>query len=109
MARHAAIAALKDKIDIDAATEVWEMALATTWRRSPVWVHGDVSVGNLLVQEGCLCGVIDFGQLTVGDPACDLAIAWTLFGGKSAEIFRAVLPLDAIHGPAVAPGLYGRL
>ena len=67
----------------------------TTWSGSPVWVHGDVSAGNLLVQEGRLSAVIDFGQLTIGDPACDLAIAWTLFSGESREIFRAMLPLDA--------------
>ena len=90
-----AIAALKGKIDIDAVTEVWEAALATAWRGSPVWTHGDVSGGNLLVQEGELSSVIDFGQLAVGDPACDLSIAWTLFGGESREIFRAMLPLDA--------------
>jgi len=60
-----------------------------------VWVHGDVSIGNLLVQEGRLSAVIDFGQLTVGDQACDLAIAWTLFGDESRKVFRAKLGLDA--------------
>ena len=90
-----AIAALKGKIDVDAATEIWETALATTWQGSPVWVHGDVSGGNLLVQEGRLSAVIDFGQLSVGDPACDLAITWTFFGWKSREVFKEMLPLDA--------------
>jgi aminoglycoside phosphotransferase (APT) family kinase protein len=90
-----AIAALKGRIDVDAAIEVWEAALATAWRGSPVWVHGDVSVGNLLVKEGRLSSVIDFGQLAVGDPACDLSIAWTLFEGESRKIFRTTLPLDA--------------
>jgi aminoglycoside phosphotransferase (APT) family kinase protein len=90
-----AIAALEGRIDVAAATEVWEAALATTWHGSPVWIHGDVSAGNLLVQGGRLSSVIDFGQLGVGDPACDLSIAWTLFGGESRKIFRAMLPLDA--------------
>lgn len=90
-----AITTLKSKIDVDAATEVWEVALGTTWHRSPVWIHGDVSVGNLLVQEGRLSAVIDFGQLAVGDPACDLAIAWTLFRDESREVFRRMLPLDS--------------
>jgi aminoglycoside phosphotransferase (APT) family kinase protein len=90
-----ALAALEGKIDIDAATEVWETGLASTWQSNPVWVHGDISTGNLLVHEGQLSAVIDFGQLTIGDPACDLAIAWTLFEGKSREAFRAMLPLDA--------------
>jgi aminoglycoside phosphotransferase (APT) family kinase protein len=89
-----AIATLRDRIDADAATEVWEAALSTTWKRSPVWIHGDVSAGNLLIQAGRLSSVIDFGMLGVGDPACDLSIAWTLFGGKSREAFRAMLPLD---------------
>lgn len=90
-----AITVLKDKIDVESATKIWEAALATAWHNSPVWVHGDVSAGNLLVQDGRLSAVIDFGQLTIGDPACDLAIAWTLFKGESREVFRAMLPLDA--------------
>jgi aminoglycoside phosphotransferase (APT) family kinase protein len=89
-----AIAALEGKIDGDAATAVWEAALASVWKRPPVWVHGDVSAGNLLVQAGRLGAVIDFGQLGVGDPACDLAIAWTFFDGASRQAFRDALPLD---------------
>src|SRR5215210_7422585 len=69
-----AIAALNGTIDTDAATAVWEAALTATWRGSPVWVHGDVSAGNLLVRDGRLSAVIDFGSSGVGDPACDLAI-----------------------------------
>lgn len=89
-----AIDVLKSKLDVDAALKVWNRGLATTWHRPPVWVHGDMSAGNLLVQKGRLCAVIDFGQLAIGDPACDLAIAWTLFHGESRNIFRAMLPLD---------------
>jgi len=85
---------LKDKIDVTTARDIWETALATTWHGSPVWVHGDVSVGNLLVKDGQLNAVIDFGQLAVGDPACDLAISWTLFKEQSREAFRSVLNLD---------------
>ncbi len=62
--------------------------------RQSVWVHGDISAGNLLVQTGKLRAVIDFGGLAVGDPACDLVIAWKFFRGKSREIFREMLPLD---------------
>jgi aminoglycoside phosphotransferase (APT) family kinase protein len=90
-----AIAILKGRIDVKAATERWEAALETTWQCPPVWVHGDVSAGNLLVKEGQLSAVIDFGGLAVGDPACDLAIAWTLFRGQSRDVFRAILPLDS--------------
>ncbi len=59
-----------------------------------MWIHGDVSVGNLLVKQGRLSAVIDFGQLGVGDPACDLAIAWTFFKGESRKVFRKMLLLD---------------
>jgi aminoglycoside phosphotransferase (APT) family kinase protein len=89
-----AIAILGDAIDHKAATAVWNTALASTWQSSPVWVHGDIAVGNLLVQNGQLSAVIDFGGLGVGDPACDLAIAWTFFTGKNRDAFRAALPLD---------------
>jgi aminoglycoside phosphotransferase (APT) family kinase protein len=89
-----AITALRGNIDIDTATEVWEAALATAWHNSLVWVHGDISTGNLLAQKERLSAVIDFGQLAIGDPACDLAIAWTLFRGKSRQVFRSELSLD---------------
>jgi aminoglycoside phosphotransferase (APT) family kinase protein len=90
-----AIAVLNGRIDADAVTGVWEAALRTTWDRPPVWIHGDVSAGNLLVKAGRLSAVIDFGMLAVGDPACDLSIAWTLFKGESRAVFRKMLPLDA--------------
>ncbi|PAQ04654.1 aminoglycoside phosphotransferase family protein [Mesorhizobium temperatum] len=89
-----AIAALDGKIDTGAASAVWEAALAATFHGAPVWFHGDVSWGNLLVRQGALSAVIDFGTSGVGDPSCDLAIAWTLFEGKSREVFRAGLQAD---------------
>jgi len=92
-ARHS-ITALKNKINATLATEIWEAALSTSWKNSPVWVHGDISAGNLLVKKGKLCAVIDFGQLAIGDPACDLAINWTFFHGKSREAFQETLFLD---------------
>lgn len=73
---------------------IWENALASRWQYEPVWIHGDISVGNLLVNKGKLVAVIDFGQLAVGDPACDLAMYWTFLSGQSREIFREVLNLD---------------
>ena len=89
-----AITALDGRIDADAATAVWEAALAAKWHGPPVWVHGDVAAGNLLVEGGRLSAVIDFGTSGVGDPSCDLAIAWTLFGGESRDAFRAALQVD---------------
>lgn len=115
---HQALALLKDKIDTVSAQRIWEKAQASTWKHSPVWVHGDISRGNLLVQNGRLSAVIDFGQLAVGDPACDLAIAWILFKGASRTVFCRTLPLDEdtwVRGKAwalwkaviVAAGLVG--
>ena len=89
-----AIAALDGEIDSEAATVVWDRACRSSWDRPPVWFHGDIAAGNLLVQDGRLRAVIDFGCSGVGDPACDLTIAWTLFSGTSREAFRAALPLD---------------
>jgi len=89
-----AIGLLSNKIDTERATKVWENALMSKWINPPVWVHGDINAGNLLVKDGNLCAVIDFGQLNIGDPACDLAIAWTFFKGKSREVFYDSLPLD---------------
>jgi aminoglycoside phosphotransferase (APT) family kinase protein len=89
-----ALAVLDGRIDTRAAREVWESALDAAWHGPPVWFHGDVAWGNLLVEEGRLSAVIDFGTSGVGDPSCDLAISWTLFGGRSREAFRAVLQPD---------------
>jgi aminoglycoside phosphotransferase (APT) family kinase protein len=75
-------------------TEIWETALRATWQGDPVWFHGDVAAGNLLVRDGRLSAVIDFGTCGVGDPACDLAIAWTLFSGPSRAEFRRRLAVD---------------
>lgn len=90
----AALSALSGRIDAASATEVWDAALSSEWRRQPLWVHGDVASGNLLVKGGDLCAVIDFGSSAVGDPACDLVIAWTEFSGDSRAVFRAELPFD---------------
>lgn len=89
-----AIAALPDRALARACTEVWETALATRWTGRPVWFHGDIAAGNLLVRDGRLVGVIDFGTSGVGDPACDTAIFWTLLTGDARAAFRAGLPVD---------------
>jgi aminoglycoside phosphotransferase (APT) family kinase protein len=90
----ASIQLLADEINAERATDVWETALASTWDRPPVWVHGDMAASNLLVADGSLCAVIDFGCTAVGDPACDLVMAWTFFAGESGEVFRSGLRFD---------------
>jgi aminoglycoside phosphotransferase (APT) family kinase protein len=64
------------------------------WNEREVWVHGDLLPGNLLVVDGRLSAVIDFGNLTAGDPACDLLPAWNTFTGRSRSIFLAELQVD---------------
>jgi aminoglycoside phosphotransferase (APT) family kinase protein len=90
-----ALAALDGEIDTARAARVWDEALAAAWHGAPVWVHGDVADGNLLVEHGRLSAVIDFGCCAVGDPACDTVIAWTYLSGDSREVFRSVLGVDA--------------
>ncbi len=90
-----AIAALHGMIDADAATAAWEAALqAPEWSRAPVWFHGDLLPGNLLIEGGRISAVIDFGGLGVGDPACDLMVAWSLFSGESRDVFREAVAAD---------------
>lgn len=85
---------LKDFVNVDNAKSLWQRAISSKWTKAPVWVHGDVASGNLLVKDNRLAAVIDFGCMGIGDPACDLTIAWTFFRGKSREIFKANMNLD---------------
>lgn len=89
-----AIDALKGQIASDTATAVLDSAMGADWQGPPVWFHGDVAAGNLLVRDGRLAAVIDFGCSGVGDPACDVTIAWTLLSGESREAFRTALSVD---------------
>lgn len=89
-----ALGALRGHIDTTAAADVWDTALRATWRGDPVWFHGDIATGNLLVRDGELSAVIDFGTSGVGDPACDTVIAWTFLSGDSQRTFRDLLPVD---------------
>jgi aminoglycoside phosphotransferase (APT) family kinase protein len=89
-----AIEALDDRICGATATRIWHTALQASDDRPPVWFHGDVAPGNLLVKDGALVAVIDFGTSGIGDPSCDLAIAWTTLSGASREAFRTGLAAD---------------
>lgn len=91
----AAIAALGPVIDGGAALAAWQRAVDAVGTSAPVWFHGDIATGNLLITDGVLSGVIDFGCAGVGDPACDLAIAWTYFDEPARSVFRDRLGADA--------------
>ncbi len=90
-----AIAALHDVIDTDEVTAAWNAAIQTpAWNGVPVWIHGDLHAGNLLVHQGRLRAVIDFGGLGVGDPACDVMAAWVFLSAENRPLFREVLQVD---------------
>jgi aminoglycoside phosphotransferase (APT) family kinase protein len=94
-ATRAAIASLDGEIDIDAATAAWEETLrAPEWQRPLVWIHGDLDARNLLVENGRLSAVIDFGGLGVGDPACDVMVAWKVLCAETRDSFRIALSVD---------------
>ena len=110
-ATRSAIAQLRGTLDTAAATAAWEAALQTPeWPHAPVWIHGDLQAGNLLASRGRLSAVIDFGCLGVGDPACDLMVAWNLLTADARDVFRRALNVDDAtwvrgRGWAVSVGL----
>ena len=91
----AAAAVLQDSFDVGRVLGVWDAALAVpAWTGQPVWMHGDLHPANLLVEAEELTAVIDFGLLGVGDPACDLMVAWTYLSADSRDVFRSALAVD---------------
>jgi aminoglycoside phosphotransferase (APT) family kinase protein len=91
----AAIPTLPTMINADAVTAAWDTALNTpAYDTTPVWLHGDIQAGNLLAQQGRLSAVIDWGCLGVGDPACDVQVAWNLFDAHTRTAFHAALEVD---------------
>lgn len=94
-------------VDRGAVTRAWRAALAApAWGGAPVWLHGDLHPANILVHRGRISGVIDFGDITAGDPATDLSVAWMLLPAGYHRAFR-----DAYHaagGPAGSDGIWAR-
>jgi aminoglycoside phosphotransferase (APT) family kinase protein len=82
-------------VDADELTASWERSLsAAPWANQGCWIHGDIASGNLIFRQGRLIGVIDFATLAVGDPACDLIVAWEMFTKTSREHFRREVAVD---------------
>ncbi|MCC5036910.1 aminoglycoside phosphotransferase family protein [Streptomyces sp. WAC 00631] len=76
--------------DPDAVRAVWDDAVAAPgWAGPALWLHGDLHPANVLTMDGTFSGVVDFGDLCAGDPACDLAAAWTLLPDGAADRFHA--------------------
>ncbi len=89
-----ALIKLQGKINTSIAKKIWNSAIASEWNKPPVWMHGDIAPTNLLMKEGKLTAVIDFGGLGIGDPACDYAIAWTFFDNESRHTFHTTFGID---------------
>ena len=86
---------LGDRINSAIVTEAWTSDRnAPEFHEAPVWVHGDIHAGNLLVRDGRISAVIDFGGLAVGDPAVDLIVAWNMLPPPSRELFRHKLKVS---------------
>lgn len=85
---HSALTELDGHVDTDLAREIWQTATHARWNGDDRWFHGDLAQGNLLLADGHLAAVLDFGTCGVGDPSCDLAIAWTLLTADGRQAFR---------------------
>jgi aminoglycoside phosphotransferase (APT) family kinase protein len=86
---------LAEVIDLDRTLDVWRDLMATpTWHQAPVWLHGDLHPSNMLTHHGELSAIIDWGDLTAGDPATDLAIAWMLFDAPQRDLFHQLARVD---------------
>lgn len=88
------VAACGSRIAAEPVAALWARALAApAWGRD-TWLHGDLQPGNILVQDGRITAVIDFGLLGVGDPAVDILPAWNMFDGESRRVYREALKAD---------------
>jgi aminoglycoside phosphotransferase (APT) family kinase protein len=83
--------------DLDAAEQIWAEGMklpGTADRTTPRWYHGDLAAENLLVRDGTLTAVLDFGGLSVGDPTVDLVVAWEVLDPPAREVFRRQVGVD---------------
>ena len=85
------------EFDLDAAEQIWAGAMklpGAADRTTPRWYHGDLAAENLLVRDGSLTAVLDFGGLSVGDPTVDLVVAWEVLDPPARELFRRQVGVD---------------
>lgn len=83
------IAHISNEFDATKLVQLWQsLSELPPWHHKPVWVHGDVLPGNILVDHQTLSAVIDFSDVGIGDPACDLVVAWALFNKHSRAVFK---------------------
>jgi aminoglycoside phosphotransferase (APT) family kinase protein len=91
---HASLPHLPPDIDAEQVLTCWREAMSNPYLGEPCWFHGDMAPSNLLVRDGRLSAVIDFGTCGTGDPSCDLVLAWTYFDDTARRTFRQHLGLD---------------
>lgn len=114
-----ALTVLGDEVDAAAVLAPWDEALrAPAWEGPGVWVHGDLDARNVIARDGRIGAVIDFGSLAVGDPACDVMVAWKMLSPATRPSFRAALDADdatwtrargwALSQAVIALGYYTR-
>lgn len=89
-----AIDIVADEINAQGARALWDKACAAAFSQPPVWLHGDLKADNLIVRNGLLKGVIDWGLSAVGDPAADYATAWLWIDPSARDGFREHLNID---------------
>lgn len=84
------------RLGLEGVTPLWRRALAAPPAETRVWLHGDLHPKNVLIREGALSGLIDWGDMTGGDPATDLACMWTLLDTEARVVFaRTYAPSEA--------------
>jgi aminoglycoside phosphotransferase (APT) family kinase protein len=89
------LTALEGELDTGRAEALWDEALALPpWPHEPVWIHADVMPGNLLLEDGHLTAVIDWGGSGMGDPAVDLMVAWNTLSASGRKVFREALDVN---------------
>lgn len=90
-----AIDALRYMFDHSLLLDIWEQALGVEpWAGAPQWIHGDIHAANIIVKNGNIAGIIDLGLMGVGDPACDLAPAWSFLPSHVRDVFREAADVD---------------
>lgn len=92
-----ALKSLENRLPVQKLHAIWNQCISKVYTDQPVWVHGDIAPGNILIQNKKFYGLIDFGILAVGDPSCDYAMAWTYFDEEARHIFLEGLSRDMIN------------
>jgi aminoglycoside phosphotransferase (APT) family kinase protein len=89
------VRSLANVIPAEEVVAVWDVLRATPeWNGPPMWLHGDLHPSNMLTTGGKLSAIIDFGDITSGDPATDLALAWMMFESRERDVFREAAAID---------------